>query len=116
MLQRSSRSRSQQLSHSATYIHYKPFTKIEIIDQNPVQCLIPAENRKGKCKMIIRGKIPDELRLFASEIYQNPDEDNSTWVIDRPRVVYLHPKDTKAAILQSKIKGSKNDDKSKTFG
>ena len=46
----------------------KPFTRVEVIDGNPVQCLIQAEGRRGHCKLTIRGKIPDELKLFASEI------------------------------------------------
>ena len=46
---------------------------------------------------MIRGKIPDELRMFASEIYQDPDEENNTWVVSRPRTILFHMKDTKAA-------------------
>ena len=81
----------------AKAIYNRPFTRVEIIDQNPVQCLIQAEGRRGHCKLVIRGKIPDELRMYASEVYQDPDEENNTWVANRPRTILFHMKDTKAA-------------------
>ena len=52
----------------------KPFTRLDIIDTHPLQVLIQAEGRRGHCKLVLRGKIPDELQMYASEIYQDPTE------------------------------------------
>ena len=93
----------------------RPYTRVEIIDQNPVQCLIQADGRRGQCKLVIRGKIPSELRLYASEIYTDPTEDNCTWVFNRPRVVTFDLKDTKSATTQTIDKGNNGEERTKTF-
>ena len=31
--------------------------------------------------MILRGKLPQDMKLYASEIYQDPTEQNNTWMI-----------------------------------
>lgn len=46
----------------------KPFTRLEIIG-HPVQCKILSENKRGLCRLVIRGKIPSDLTLYASEVY-----------------------------------------------
>ena len=46
----------------------RPFSKVEILDQNPVLCMIQADGKRGSIKLVIRGKIPKDLQLFASEI------------------------------------------------
>lgn len=63
--------------------------------QNPIYCLIKSEGRRGHCKLVIRGKIPDDLRMFASEIYQDPNYENQTWIADRPRTFTFNKKDIK---------------------
>jgi len=87
----------------------KPFTRLEIIDQNPIQCLVQAEGRRGYCKIVIKGKIPNELKLFVSEIIQDPSEENCTWNFTRPRNVQFHLKDTRSAQANYKGKFSNND-------
>lgn len=57
------------MSANQQAIVVRPFTRVEIMDQNPVQCLVPAEGRRGQCKLVIKGKIPDEMKLFVSEVF-----------------------------------------------
>ena len=52
--------------------------------------------------------------MYASEIYQDPNEENHTWVIDRPRIIIFNLKDTKAQ-TQSKTRNN-NDLANRTFG
>ena len=65
--------------------------------------------------MIIRGKIPEDLKLYASEVYQDPSEENNTWMVNRPRTVLFNMKDTKTAQGQSKLKNN-NDMTNRAFG
>ena len=91
-------------------------------DSHPQQCLIQAEGRRGYCKLKIRGKISDELVMYASEIYQDPTAENCTWTFQQPRTFIFNLKDTKSAQMQaSKVKnnttvGGEASSKDKTFG
>ena len=60
--------------------------------------------------MVVRGKISESLKVFASEVYQDPNIENSSWIIDQPRIVHFHHKDTKTAIAQANSKSKNNHD------
>ena len=88
-----------------------PFTRLEIIGY-PIQCKVMAENKRGHCKLIIRGKVPDDLTLYASEVYQDPNETNYTWMLTKPRTVLFNLADTKAAQNAKMNKTGKNNNES----
>ena len=58
--------------------------------------------------MVVRGKISESLKVFASEVYQDPNTDNSSWIVNQPRIVHFHHKDTKTAIAQANSKSKHN--------
>ena len=93
-------SRAQALAvqySSADLAHLYPRTRLEILDQNPLNCVLYAEGRRGPAKCILRGKIPDDLQLLVSETHQEPTQENATWTFNRPRVALFRPREQKSA-------------------
>ena len=61
--------------------------------------------------MVMRGKLPDDFKIYASEIYQDPTELNSSWIIERPgRVVSFNMSQAKSMQMNSRQKKSNNGD------
>ena len=46
-----------------------PRTRLEILDQNALNCVLYAEGRRGPAKCIFRGRIPSDLKLLVSETH-----------------------------------------------
>ena len=74
-----------------------PRTRLEILDRNPLNCVLYAEGRRGAAKCVFRGKIPDDLKLLVSETHQDPTPENATWVLNRPRAALFRPREQKSA-------------------
>ena len=74
-----------------------PRTPLEILDRNPLNCVLYAEGRRGAAKCVFRGKIPDDLKLLVSEMHQDPSPENATWVFNRPRAALFRPREQKSA-------------------
>ena len=64
--------------------------------------MITAENKRGVCKLVVRGKIPEELTMYASEVYQDPNLTNYTWMVNRPRTVMFNLAETRAMMTTNK--------------
>ena len=45
--------------------------------------------------MVVRGKLPGDFTILISETFPDPNPENATWKLDRPRVVNLLPSDSK---------------------
>ena len=73
-----------------------PRTRLEILDRNPLNCVLYAEGRRGPAKCVFRGKIPDDLKLLVSETHQDPSPENATWVLNRPRAALFRPREQKS--------------------
>ena len=74
------------------------YTKLEIIDLNPLECMVVADGRRGSIRLILRGKLPEHLNVYASEMHSDPNEHNSSWIIKQPpRVLYFKMSDSKSA-------------------
>lgn len=84
------------------------------MDKNPLQCLVLAEERRGHCKIIIKGKVPDDLTCRVSEILQDPTEETATWSFSRPRAFTCNVKDSKASMAGAK-KNANTEGKDKKF-
>ena len=89
----------------------QPFTRLEVIDNNPLQCIVQAEGRRGSIKIVLRGKLPNDFKIFASDIYQDPTELNSSWIIDKPtKIVTFNPALSKAFQQNSRQRKVHNGD------
>ena len=88
-----------------------PFTRLEVIDQNPLQCMVTGDGRRGTIRMVMRGKLPDDLKLYASEIYQDPNELNSSWTIEKPRrVVTFNLSEARSLQMNNRSRKTNNGD------
>lgn len=56
--------------------------------------------------MVVRGKIPGDFNILISETFPDPNPENATWNLTRPRVVNILPSDSKKND-NKKIKGPK---------
>ena len=83
--------------HSAELDNLYPRTRLELLDQNPLNCVLYAEGRRGPAKCVFRGKIPDDLLLLVSETHQDPSPENATWTFTRPRAALFRPREQKSA-------------------
>ena len=89
----------------------RPFTRLELIDQNPLQCMVTGDGRRGTIRLVMRGKLPDDLKLCASEIYQDPNEMNSSWLFERPsRVINFKLSEAKSMQLNNRSRKPSNGD------
>ena len=73
--------------------------------------MVAGDGRRGTIRMVMRGKLPDDFKIYASEIYQDPTELNSSWIIERPgRVVSFNMSQAKSMQMNSRQKKSNNGD------
>ena len=71
--------------------------------------MVLAEGRKGPIRLVLRGKLPKEMKLFASEIHPDPNEHNASWIFEQapqsnqglPRAINFKMSERKSALQQA---------------
>ena len=51
-----------------------------MVDGEPVAAHIDAEDRVGAIRIILQGQVPSDLVLYMSEIFQDVNKANATWI------------------------------------
>ena len=80
----------------------KPGNQVEIHEYIPQFFILKANKRRGKVKIIFKGKEDlKELKIYISEYSQDPSPVNNTWYFQGPRSITLNPLDLRKNIKET---------------
>jgi hypothetical protein len=76
---------------------------LELIQNNPLNCVLKALNRTGKVKLnlsriptnsnpsVKMADMPPDFKFYISETYQTPNDKQNTWNFGRVKTCILEP-------------------------